>query len=161
SPHPPATLGTRMCWRPRPRPAGPLPTRPRLGCSASRRSASRSSCSACAVRSTSRDARKPEVTSVYMTTAADPLTDPELLETAWDLSRLVDGEGRPGAERMLEEGRDRSSKFAATYAGKVADLDAAGLGAAMHELEEINELIGRAGSYASLQFSTDTADPER
>ena len=31
----------------------------------------------------------------------------------------------------------------------------------MRELEEINELIGRAGSYASLEFATDTADPAR
>jgi oligoendopeptidase F len=96
-----------------------------------------------------------------MTTAADPLTDPELLDTAWDLGPLVDGEDRAGAERMLDEGRERSSKFAATYAGKVSELDAEALGTAMAELEAINELIGRAGSYASLQFSTDTADPAR
>ena len=96
-----------------------------------------------------------------MTTAADPLTDPELLDTAWDLDPLVDGEGRAGAERMLEESRERASKFAETYAGKVAQLDAGALQAAMAELEAINELIGRAGSYASLQFATDTADPAR
>jgi oligoendopeptidase F len=96
-----------------------------------------------------------------MTTAADPLTDPELVDTAWDLDPLVDGEDRAGAERMLEEGRERASKFAETYAGKVAELDAAALQAAMAELEAINELIGRAGSYASLQFATDTADPAR
>jgi oligoendopeptidase F len=96
-----------------------------------------------------------------MTTAADPLTDPELLDTAWDLDPLVDGEGRAGAERMLEESRERAARFAGTYAGKVAQLDAASLQAAMAELEAINELIGRAGSYASLQFATDTADPAR
>ncbi len=96
-----------------------------------------------------------------MTTAADPLTDPELLETEWDLGPLVDDKERPGAERMLLEGKERASKFAATYAGKVAELDGAGLKAAMEELEAINDLIGRAGSYASLRFATDTADPER
>ena len=31
----------------------------------------------------------------------------------------------------------------------------------MRALETINELVGRAASYASLQFATDTADPER
>ena len=31
----------------------------------------------------------------------------------------------------------------------------------MRELATINELVGRAGSYASLRFATDTADPER
>ena len=96
-----------------------------------------------------------------MTTAADPLTDPELLETEWDLGPLVDGEERAGAERMLLEGKEHASKFAARYAGNVAGLDGAGLKAAMEELEAINDLIGRAGSYASLRFATDTADPER
>ena len=96
-----------------------------------------------------------------MTTAADPLTDRELLETEWDLAPLVDGEGRAGAERQLEEARDRASQFAATYAGKVAELGADGLRVAMHELEEINELVGRAASFASLEFATDTADPAR
>ena len=96
-----------------------------------------------------------------MTTAADPLTDQELLDTEWDLGPLVDGEGRAGAERLLEEGKERASKFQAQYAGKVSELDAAGLETAMGQLEEINELIGRAGSYASLEFSTDTADPAR
>ena len=38
-----------------------------------------------------------------MTTATDPLADPELLETEWDLAPLVDGEDRAGAERQLEE----------------------------------------------------------
>jgi oligoendopeptidase F len=96
-----------------------------------------------------------------MTAAADPLTDRELLETEWDLAPLVDGEGRAGAERQLEEARDRASQFAAVYAGKVSELDADGLRVAMHELEEINELVGRAASFASLEFATDTADPAR
>jgi oligoendopeptidase F len=96
-----------------------------------------------------------------MTTAADPLTDPELLETEWDLSPLVDGEERAGAERMLDDAKARASRFAATYAGKVAQLDAAELETAMGELEAINDRVGRAGSYASLRFATDTADPER
>jgi len=96
-----------------------------------------------------------------MTTAAESLTDQELLDTEWDLGPLVDGEGRAGAERMLEEGKERAAKFQAQYAGKVAGLDATGLETAMRELEEINELIGRAGSYASLEFATDTADPSR
>ena len=96
-----------------------------------------------------------------MTTAADPLTDQELLDTEWDLGPLVDGEGRAGAERMLSEGKERAAKFRTQYAGNVAGLDSAGLETAMRELEEINELIGRAGSYASLEFATDTADPTR
>ncbi len=96
-----------------------------------------------------------------MSATADPLTDPELLETAWDLDPLVEGEGEAGVDRQLDEAVAAASEFADRYAGKVGELDADGLAQAMHELERIHELIGRAASYAALRFSTDTADPTR
>jgi oligoendopeptidase F len=96
-----------------------------------------------------------------MSTTADHLADPELLETEWDLDPLVDGEGDSGVERQLEQAAERATAFASAHAGKVSGLDAAGLEAAMRELAEIDDLIGRAASYASLRFSTDTADPAR
>jgi oligoendopeptidase F len=88
-------------------------------------------------------------------------TDPELQQTAWDLGALVDGEGPEGVERRLEEALTRSRAFAERYAGKLDGLDSAGLAEAMHELAAIHDLVGRAGSYAALDFSTDTADPAR
>jgi oligoendopeptidase F len=96
-----------------------------------------------------------------MATTFDPLADPELLATEWDLEPLVDGQDGEGVERELEEARERSARFAQAHAGKVAELDSVGLETAMRELETINDLIGRAGSYASLRFTTDTADPSR
>ena len=96
-----------------------------------------------------------------MSTITDPLADPELLATEWDLEPLVGGEGAAGVERMLEEATGRASAFAETYAGNLVKIDAAGLEAAMRELGEIEELVGRGGSYASLRFATDTADPTR
>ncbi len=96
-----------------------------------------------------------------MSTTAENLSDPELLETAWDLAPLVDGDEHHGVVRQLDEASERAGAFAAAYAGRIAELDAAGLATAMHELGAINELIGKAGSFASLRFSTDTADPER
>jgi len=96
-----------------------------------------------------------------VSTTADHLADPELLEAEWDLGPLVDGQKSMGLQRQLEEATKRAAAFAAAYAGKVGELDAAGLENAMHELEQINELVGRAGSYASLRFATDTADPQR
>jgi oligoendopeptidase F len=96
-----------------------------------------------------------------MSTIADLLSDPELLAAEWDLDPLVDGQGAAGVERQLEEATSRATAFSERYAGKIAELDGSGLEAAMRELGEIEELVGRAGSYASLQFSTDTADPER
>ena len=89
------------------------------------------------------------------------LNDPELLETGWDLAPLVDGDEQSGVQRQLDEARERSERFAAAHAERLAELDAAGLAEAMHELAAINELVGRAGSFASLRFATDTADPTR
>jgi oligoendopeptidase F len=62
---------------------------------------------------------------------------------------------------MFDEATARASEFAAAHAGRLADLDADGLSRAMRELEAISDLVGRAGSYAGLRFSTDTADPPR
>jgi oligoendopeptidase F len=86
--------------------------------------------------------------------------DQELAETAWDLEPLVDGQGEGGVESRLEDALERSRAFAERYAGKLDGLDSAGLGEAMSELAVIYELVGRAGSYAALRFSTDTAAPE-
>ena len=81
-------------------------------------------------------------------------------QVAWDLAPLVDGEEAPGALRLLDEAEERARAFADAYAGKVADLDSAGLREAMLELGAIEELAGRAGTYAMLRFAVDTADPE-
>jgi oligoendopeptidase F len=92
------------------------------------------------------------------TTRSEP-SDPELQATSWDLEPLVEGEGREGVERRLSEALERASSFADRYAGKLGELDGGGLREAMSELAEINELVARAGYYAALRFSTDTADP--
>ncbi len=89
------------------------------------------------------------------------LDDPELLDTAWDLEPLVEGAGQPGVEQQLDAALERAREFATAHAGRLAELPVAEFAAAMHELAAINELIGRAGSYASLRFATDTADPTR
>jgi oligoendopeptidase F len=96
-----------------------------------------------------------------VSTAADHLADPELLETAWDLSPLVDGEDETGVRRQLDEANQRAGAFAAAHAGSLGELNAPGLADAMHELAAISELVGRAGSFASLRFATDTADAAR
>jgi oligoendopeptidase F len=96
-----------------------------------------------------------------MSTTADNLADPELLEAAWDLSELVDGDADNGVTRQLDEALARATAFAAAHAGKLSELDAAKLAGAMQELAVINELVGKAGSYASLRFATDTADSAR
>jgi oligoendopeptidase F len=87
------------------------------------------------------------------------MTVTDLQGVAWDLDPLVDGDGEEGADRLLAEADDRAARFAQAYAGKVAQLDGPGLAAAMDELQAIVDLVGRAGSYAMLRFSVDTADP--
>jgi oligoendopeptidase F len=96
-----------------------------------------------------------------MTTISEHLSDPELLAAEWDLDPLVDGEGAQAVEQMLTEASRQASEFAGSLAGRVAGLDSERLAQAMHELDAINDLVGRAATYASLRFSTDTADPER
>jgi oligoendopeptidase F len=85
--------------------------------------------------------------------------DPELAATAWDLEPLVDGEGQEGVQQRLSEALERAKTFAAHYAGSLAELDSPRLREAMNEQAAIYELVARAGYYAALRFSTDTAEP--
>ncbi len=85
--------------------------------------------------------------------------DGEVAGVAWDLEPLARGEGEAGVRALLDEATARAEVFAATHAGEVAELDAGGLRAAMEELAALTELVGRAGSYASLRFAVDTANP--
>jgi oligoendopeptidase F len=93
------------------------------------------------------------------------MTAPADLEAvAWDLDPLLNGgAGNPEAAvaSMLEAAQRRADAFADAHAGKVADLDGPGLVAAMRELEALQEELGRAGSYAMLNFAGNTADPPR
>lgn len=97
-------------------------------------------------------------------TAPETVTDPDLQEVEWDLSHLLDGAGddpQAAVDKILADAQERADAFAAAYAGKVASLDGPGLVRAMKELAEIEELAGRAGTYAHLSFSIDTSDPAR
>jgi oligoendopeptidase F len=93
------------------------------------------------------------------TEAATESTDPDLQASAWDLSPLVDGRGADGARAQLTQAIERARGFAGHHAGKLGELDGAGLEEAMREMATIQELVGRAATYAGLCFSLDTADP--
>ena len=78
-------------------------------------------------------------------------------DIAWDLDTLIAG---TDIDTLL----DRSDSLAeqlAQYRGRVAQLDAAEMAAAMHTMAELQDAQGRAGYYAMLRFSENTADPER
>src|SRR4051794_16705570 len=93
-----------------------------------------------------------------------PAPDTELESVAWDHDPLLDNVGGdPGAavDATLAAAQERADKLAAEHAGKVDQLDGPGLVAFMRELGELQEIAGRAGSYAVLNFSINTADPAR
>ncbi|MGB2711858.1 MAG: M3 family oligoendopeptidase [Conexibacter sp.] len=85
--------------------------------------------------------------------------DDEVAEVAWDLDPLVGGHGQDGVRTLLDEATSRAERFAAAHVGKLAELDGAALRGAMEELAAIHDLVGRAGSFASLRFAVDTAEP--
>jgi oligoendopeptidase F len=91
------------------------------------------------------------------------IEDPELQSVAWELGDLIDGAPDPDAaiDSMLDEAHRRAEAFADAHSGRVAALDGPALVTAMQELAELQELAGRAGSYAMLDFSVNTADPAR
>jgi oligoendopeptidase F len=95
---------------------------------------------------------------------APDATDPDLESIAWDLRPLLDGGGEDpeaAVTAMLADATARADAFAAEHAGRIAELDGPGLVAAMQALAELQEVLGRAGSYAMLNFAGDTADPPR
>ncbi len=96
-----------------------------------------------------------------MATATSEPADPELEQAAWDLDPLVNGEGEAGVERQLDDALVRAESFAERHAGKLSELDGPGLAQAMHDMAAIHDLVSRAGTYAALRFSTNTADPSR
>src|SRR4051812_46987957 len=87
------------------------------------------------------------------------LSDPELESTTWDLEPLVEGRGEEAMDAQLAEATEIAGNFSERYAGKVGELDSAGLAEAMRELERVYDLVSRAGSYAHLRFAGDTSDP--
>ena len=76
----------------------------------------------------------------------------------WDLSDLYDGQDSLTLASDLAEADKAAQAFAAHYAGRLGGLDGAGLATAIAEYERIDELLGRAGSYAGLLFAGDSED---
>ncbi|MGH2851585.1 MAG: M3 family oligoendopeptidase, partial [Solirubrobacteraceae bacterium] len=85
-------------------------------------------------------------------------TAEQVEDVHWNLAELLDGSG---VDALLDEALERADAFAGRFRDALATIDGAGLADAMHELGAIHELVGRAASYAHLDFATDTADPTR
>jgi oligoendopeptidase F len=82
-------------------------------------------------------------------------------DVLWDLSDLLDGRDDEAAVLELLDEADRLADRLAEGRGQVASWDAAALAANMAGQSELSEVLGRAGSWASLRFATDVTDPTR
>ena len=80
---------------------------------------------------------------------------------SWDLTDVYAAPDDPQFEADLDAGRERARAFAERYRGRIAELDAAGLAAAVQELEDIEALRVRVRAYAYMYFSEDTEDAAR
>lgn len=81
-------------------------------------------------------------------------------DVAWDLDPLVDGRGQEGVNRLLDQAEELTGQLE-QWRGRIGELEASELAQAMATLAEIQDRLGRAGSWASLRFSVDTSDPAR
>jgi oligoendopeptidase F len=81
-------------------------------------------------------------------------------DVAWDLEPLLPEPGEAGVVALMDRA-DAVVDRLAQQRGTVAQLDADALVAFVADLAELRDLVGRAGNYAALAFSIDTADPAR
>ena len=79
----------------------------------------------------------------------------------WDLTDLYPSPDAPEVERDLAWLETACADFAASYEGKLASLDAAGLLACVQAYEAIDIVAGRLMSYAGLRYYQNTMDSER
>ena len=82
-------------------------------------------------------------------------------EVAWDLSDLFEGIDDPRVDEEIARAETDAAAFRERYHGKVAELDAAGLAAAVAEHERIESAVVRPLTFAHLVFATNMAEPAR
>ncbi len=78
----------------------------------------------------------------------------------WDLDDLYSGPKDARLEQDLVESQRLSKAFRQSYEGKLAGLDGAGLARAIADYEAVQEILGRAGSYAQLLHAGNMSDPQ-
>ncbi len=81
-------------------------------------------------------------------------------QVLWDLSVFYSGMDDPQIDEDMAHLAQRADDFAAQYRGKIAMLNAAELAQAYQALEGLYALAGKFSSFASLNFSTATNDPQ-
>ncbi|MCK0097556.1 M3 family oligoendopeptidase [Yoonia sp. F2084L] len=79
----------------------------------------------------------------------------------WDLSDLYPATDSPELARDMAWLEKECADFAATFEGKLSDLDAAGLLNAVKRYEQIDVIAGRIMSFAGLRYYQKTTDSDR
>jgi oligoendopeptidase F len=82
-------------------------------------------------------------------------------EVVWELSDLYNSSDDPLLEKDLSESTKQAEAFASSYRGRVGALDVPELVQLLQAYESILELSGKAGTFAFLNWSTNTEDPAR
>ncbi|WP_372634644.1 M3 family oligoendopeptidase [Fodinibius sp.] len=78
----------------------------------------------------------------------------------WDLSDLYASIDDPDLQDDKKRVRKLAKEFASSYKDNVTEFDEKNMKQALHDYEEILELLGKIGSYAQLIWSTDTSNAE-
>lgn len=79
----------------------------------------------------------------------------------WDLTDLYAANDAPELKADLEQARAEAEAFEADYKGRLDGLARSnGLLAAITRMEALNDVTGRIGSYAFLQYVRNTQDPD-
>lgn len=79
-------------------------------------------------------------------------------DVIWDLSVFYSGLDDPKIQQDIDKLTQLVDDFQQRYKGKVAEMTAQDFVAAYQALEAIYDIRGRLGSFASLNFSTDTGN---
>jgi len=77
---------------------------------------------------------------------------------AWNLADLYSAV--EDADRDLKKAEEQATDFAATYRGRIAQLEPAQLAEAVGRFEALQDLLGRIDAFSYLQWSADTGKPE-
>jgi oligoendopeptidase F len=87
-----------------------------------------------------------------------PDTDLTAADVTWDLDTLLSGADAATPAELVDRAEAIADELQ-TFEGRVATLGSTELAQLMRRLEELSELLSRAGHYTSLKFSENTADP--
>lgn len=101
---------------------------------------------------------EPSTTTEEDAEQLDPAdADLRAADVAWNLDTLIEG---TDVDSLLDRSEQLTEELE-VLRGRIGELDAGELAAAMTTMTELQEAQGRVGYYAMLRFSENTQDPER